>query len=222
MAVHKKKVSAFFNWRWTQRPRQSRSLLRRLRLQQRFSEEMLVLLRAVTRRPARIPPVPILMGAAAALVLPPTWTSSSSTLRRRASGSAGRRGRASRRSFRTRRSRQGEQKKRIRGGEKGEKKRESIENEASFFLSRPRLPFLSHLLYPRTKPNPRSQSVALDGRRPRVHAPVLRPVALDPDVQDEAVLAEPGELDFCFFLSSGFFLSRGKSFSCLSRFFSHI
>ena len=37
------------------------------------------------------------------------------------------------------------------------------------------------------------QSLALDSRGPRVPAPVLRPAAPDPDLQDEAVPAQPGE-----------------------------
>lgn len=158
---------------------------------------------------------------------------SSSTRRRRASGLGAPRGRASRRSSLTPRLRQGAaewKKKREEGREReriqeerGEHRRASLGKKpmpplifsfSSSSLSP--LPLLRRLTPPKSTQN-KTQSLALDGRGPRVPAPVLRPAAPDPDLQDEAVPPQPGEKSFWFFFSFFFVGFSFSFFSCLKE-----
>ena len=78
------------------------------------------------------------------------------------------------------------------------------------------LPLLRRLTPPKSTQN-KTQSLALDGRGPRVPAPVLRPAAPDPDLQDEAVPPQPGEKSFWFFFSFFFVGFSFSFFSCLKE-----
>ena len=236
----KKKVSTFFAAQWT-RPRRSRRLLVLLLLLRRPQRGSLRTRSLQSRTPlplSRATPRCLRLRTRARAPLPSATSSraSSSTRRRRASGSGAPRGRASRRISLTPRLRQGaaEWKKKREEGREREREREfrkreeSIEEHrwgknrcppsfsrfASSSLSP--LPLLRRLTPPKSTQN-KTQSLALDGRGPRVPAPVLRPAAPDPDLQDEAVPAQPGEKSLGFFFSFFFVGFSFSFFSCLKE-----